>query len=83
MRRIVKEANRKSPGSPFKSQRKNIQEPSISKGSIDEFEEEIIKRIIYSYAAIHKRIPAMKTLFKEVKNEVGINFTGKIDSFRK
>lgn len=83
VKRIVSEGNRKSPGERFKSPLKTLNKPSTSKGSVDEFEEEIIRKIIYSYTAIHNRRPTMKRIFESVKKETGIHFTGKIDSFRR
>ncbi|KAG5886613.1 hypothetical protein JTB14_001037 [Gonioctena quinquepunctata] len=55
VKRIINEGKEKSPATPFKSPRKTINKPSTSKGSVDEFEEEIIRKIIYNYTAIQKR----------------------------
>jgi transposase len=53
------------------------------KQSVDQYEEEIIRNNIYTYADIHKRRPTMKAVFEAVKDEEGVNFTGKIRSFRR
>jgi hypothetical protein len=48
---------------------------------VDQYEEEIIRNIIYTYADIHNRRSTMEAIFEAVKDE-GVNFTGKIRSFR-
>jgi transposase len=81
-RRIIKEAENKPVGSKFTSPRKKINQPK-PKQSVDQYEEEIIRNNIYTYADIHKRRPTMKAVFEAVKDEEGVNFTGKIRSFRR
>jgi transposase len=82
LRRIIKEAENKPVRSKFTSPRKKINQPK-PKQSVDQYEEEIIRNIIYTYADIHKRRPTMKAVFEAVKDEEGVNFTGKIRSFRR
>jgi transposase len=82
LRRIIQEAENKPVGSKFTSPRKKINQPK-PKQSVDQYEEEIIRNIIYTYADIHKRRPTMKAVYEAVKDEGGVNFTGKIRSFRR
>ncbi|KAG5860712.1 hypothetical protein JTB14_003321 [Gonioctena quinquepunctata] len=54
VKRIINEGEEKSPATPFESPRKTINKPPTSKVSVDEFEEEIIRKIIHNYTAIRK-----------------------------
>lgn len=81
VKRIIKEADKKPEDTKFKSPRKNINKHS-PKSSADQYEEEIIRNVIHSFAAIHKKRPTMRAVFEAVKSEEGANFTGKITSFR-
>jgi hypothetical protein len=49
---------------------------------VDEFDEEIIRKIIHNFSNIRIKRPTMAAVFQAVKEE-GIRFTGKINSFRK
>jgi transposase len=79
-RRIINEGNTKAEGSEFKTPREKINKPA-PKSSVNEFEEEIIRKIICNFTATQKRRPTIQAIFEAVKGE-GVNFAGKIDSFR-
>jgi hypothetical protein len=66
-------------GNVFTSLRKTIARPA-SKNTVDQFEEEIICKVIYNFATIHKREPSMATVFEAVKQEE-VCLTGKLASF--
>lgn len=64
----------------FLSPRKTIQK-SKPKSCVDGFDEEIIRKIIYTYPSIYKKRPTMAAVFQAVKED-GVNFEGKLSSFR-
>lgn len=81
VKRVIAEAKRKPEGSKFTSPRKRTKKSS-PKSTVDQFQEEIIRNTIYTYASIHKQRPTMKAIFELLKTEEGVNFTGKLSSFR-
>ena len=68
-------------GYKFTSPRKTVlkQKP---KSTVDEFDEEVIRRIIYTFSNIHHRRPTMAAIFQKVKEDIPA-FEGKLSSFRK
>lgn len=80
VKRIVSEARNKPAGSKFVSPGKTI-EKSKPKSVLADFDETIIRNIIYNYAAIHKKRPTMQAVLQEAKRD-GVEFTGQITTFR-
>jgi transposase len=81
VKRIIKEAEQNG-GTKFSSPRKTIVKPS-PRSSVDEYEEEVVRNVIYNFTKTHNKRPTMKAVFEAVKNEDSMNFTGKIRSFRR
>lgn len=53
------------------------------KTNLDQFEEEIIRKTIYTFADIYKRLPTIKCVFDKLKRTSGIDFDGKLSLFRR
>lgn len=77
--RIMKEGAENPQQAKFSTPRKTIKMPS-PKTTTSQFEEDVIRRIIHSYATIHKRRPTMKTVYEAMKKDHG--FSGSLSSFR-
>lgn len=86
VQQITKEAGESEnvcPGKPhvFKSPRKKLNMPR-PRTDLNHFEEEIIRKAIYNFAEIHKRLPTMKSVYEDVKSSSDVQFDGKHSSFR-
>lgn len=68
-------------GYRFTSPRKTINKQK-PKSTVDEFDEEVIRKIIYRYASVNNRRPTMAAVFQRVKEELA-SFRGKLSSFRR
>ena len=81
VKRVVNENATKPPGTKFTSPRKTINKPS-PKSTVDIFDEEIIRSVIYKFSHIYKRRPTMKAVYEAVIND-GVALRGKLTSFKK
>ncbi|VEN52190.1 unnamed protein product, partial [Callosobruchus maculatus] len=81
VQRVVKENASKPAGTKFTSPRKTINKPS-PKSSVDQFDEEIIRSVLYKFVHIHKRRPTMQAVYQAVIND-GVALRGKLTSFKK
>lgn len=79
VRRIIKEGESKPGSSKFTSPRKTIAKAS-PKSTFDEFEEEIIRKVVCTFISIHKCRPTIDKILEAVKAD-GIAFTGKRSTF--
>ncbi|KAF2891728.1 hypothetical protein ILUMI_14445 [Ignelater luminosus] len=81
VKRIIKKGKNKPERATFSSPRKTIEKPS-PKSDLDQFDEEIIRTVIYRFTKTHQCRPTLPKILEAVKNE-RVDFTRKLSIFRK
>lgn len=82
--RIIAEGKKIEAGEAtvFSSRALHNHKPS-PKSTVDNFAEEVIRRTIYNFHILKKQRPTVNAVYNEIKDDAGVNFSGKQSSFRK
>ncbi|KAF2890487.1 hypothetical protein ILUMI_15686, partial [Ignelater luminosus] len=68
VKRIIKKGKNKPEGATFSSPRKTIEKPR-SKSDLDQFDEKMIRTVIYRFTETHQCRPTLPQILEAVKNE--------------
>ncbi|KAF5301910.1 hypothetical protein FQA39_LY10565 [Lamprigera yunnana] len=74
VKRILKESRIEPDGGKFSSPKKTINKNS-PRSTLNQYEEQTVRTIIYRFANYHKKRPTMQAVFEAVKNK-GIIYLG-------
>jgi len=78
IRRIVGEGSKQTSfSSPKKTPKK------ATKSVLNEEEQQCVRNIIYTFHNVHNVLPTMEAVYKVVREDEDINFTGGLSSFRR